>query len=94
LKNKENRLTSQIKFVFELVMALRYLLTLGDRYAPVLRSSKFKEEGKLTPDEFVVAGEQLVHTCGTWVWYGSSIRVDCVSSEGKPQGGWRYCPCS
>eukprot|EP00698_Gefionella_okellyi_P006584 TRINITY_DN15900_c0_g1_i1.p1 TRINITY_DN15900_c0_g1~~TRINITY_DN15900_c0_g1_i1.p1 ORF type:complete len:305 (+),score=80.59 TRINITY_DN15900_c0_g1_i1:35-916(+) len=49
-------------------MALRFLLSLGDKYAPVLRSSKFKEEGQLTPDEFVVAGQQLVHMCGTWSW--------------------------
>ena len=37
--------------------------------APVLRDSKFKESGVLTPEEFIAAGDQLVFRCPTWSWY-------------------------
>jgi ubiquitin-like-conjugating enzyme ATG3 len=30
--------------------------------------SHFYERGTLTPSEFLVAGEQLVHRCPTWQW--------------------------
>ncbi|KAI9321438.1 autophagocytosis associated protein [Dichotomocladium elegans] len=36
--------------------------------APVLKNSKFKETGCLTPEEFVAAGEFLVYKCPTWSW--------------------------
>jgi ubiquitin-like-conjugating enzyme ATG3 len=32
----------------------------------VLKESKFLESGKLTPEEFVLAGDQLTHKCPTW----------------------------
>ncbi|KAL2916029.1 E2-like enzyme [Polyrhizophydium stewartii] len=35
---------------------------------PVLRTSKFKETGVLTPAEFVAAGDFLVFKCPTWAW--------------------------
>lgn len=35
---------------------------------PVLTSSAFLERGVLTPEEFVKAGDQLVHSCRTWSW--------------------------
>ncbi|KAI9498655.1 autophagocytosis associated protein [Zychaea mexicana] len=35
---------------------------------PVLKNSKFKETGCLTPEEFVAAGEFLVYKCPTWSW--------------------------
>ena len=34
----------------------------------VLKESKFLEQGLLTPDEYVLAGDQLVHKCPTWKW--------------------------
>ncbi|CAO3630582.1 unnamed protein product [Cunninghamella echinulata] len=36
--------------------------------APILKNSKFKETGCLTPEEFVAAGEFLVYKCPTWSW--------------------------
>ncbi|KAJ3194303.1 Arabinose-proton symporter (Arabinose transporter) [Irineochytrium annulatum] len=37
---------------------------------PVLKNSKFRETGVLTPDEFVAAGDFLVYKCPTWTWSG------------------------
>lgn len=35
---------------------------------PLLKNSKFKESGVLTPEEFVAAGDFLVYKCPTWSW--------------------------
>jgi len=35
---------------------------------PALSTSKFVEEGVLTPEEFVQAGDLLVYKCPTWTW--------------------------
>jgi len=32
----------------------------------VLKDSKFLIEGVLTPEEFILAGDQLSHKCPTW----------------------------
>ena len=34
----------------------------------MLLSSKFKESGRLTPDEFVAAGDYLCYKFPTWSW--------------------------
>ncbi|KAJ1549189.1 Arabinose-proton symporter (Arabinose transporter), partial [Cladochytrium tenue] len=36
--------------------------------SPVLKDSKFRESGFLTPEEFVLAGDFLVYKCPTWSW--------------------------
>jgi ubiquitin-like-conjugating enzyme ATG3 len=32
----------------------------------VLKESQFLDKGVLTPEEFVLAGDQLTHKCPTW----------------------------
>lgn len=39
-----------------------------DYLAPVLRESKFKEHGRITPEEFVAAGDFLSYKFPTWQW--------------------------
>jgi len=40
---------------------------------PTLRESKFLQEGVLTPDEFVAAGDLLVYKCPTWSWAAGQL---------------------
>ncbi|CDH59141.1 ubiquitin-like-conjugating enzyme atg3 [Lichtheimia corymbifera JMRC:FSU:9682] len=51
--------------------------------APVLKHSKFKETGCLTPEEFIAAGEFLVYKCPTWSWEGglSEKRRDYLPND-------------
>lgn len=44
-----------------------YLRT-ADRVMPTLSESRFADEGVLTPEEFVAAGDLLVFQCKTWSW--------------------------
>jgi len=40
----------------------------ADAFTPLLSQSAFYERGVLTPEEFVLAGDQLIHACKTWEW--------------------------
>ncbi|WFD44972.1 E2-like enzyme [Malassezia psittaci] len=43
-------------------------LAVRDSLTPVLRESKFKEHGRITPEEFVLAGDFLVYKHPSWQW--------------------------
>ncbi len=40
-------------------------------FSSTLKESKFYEEGVLTPDEFIQAGDFLISKCPTWKWCSS-----------------------
>lgn len=46
----------------------RTALSIAEYVVPVLRTSKFRETGVITPGEFIAAGDFLVHHCPTWQW--------------------------
>ncbi|GFR52351.1 hypothetical protein Agub_g14903 [Astrephomene gubernaculifera] len=47
-----------------------FLKSAVETFAPPLSKSQFEEKRVLTPDEFVAAGDYLVHACPTWSWEG------------------------
>lgn len=50
------------------MQAVRFFKNAREYLTPVLQESAFIEKGMLTPEEFVAAGDHLVHTCPTWSW--------------------------
>ena len=46
----------------------------AEKLTPVLKQSKFKETGNITPEEFIVAGDFLIEACGAWKWMPASCK--------------------
>ncbi|CAD6190766.1 unnamed protein product [Caenorhabditis auriculariae] len=70
-------------------------LSVAEKFTPVLKESKFRETGVLTPEEFVTAGDNLVHHCPTWSWARASdpSRVRSFLPENKQYLITRNVPC-
>lgn len=57
--------------------ALNAALNIADQFTPVLKESKFRETGFITPEEFVLAGDFLTGHCPTWQWGSVSNPKAC-----------------
>jgi len=69
-------------------------LNIAEQLTPVLKTSKFRETGVLTPEEFVAAGDHLVSTCPTWSWNaGESDKIKSFLPEGKQFLITKQVPC-
>ncbi len=61
--------------------ALNAALNIADTFTPILKESKFRETGLLTPDEFVAAGDFLTGHCPTWQWASGKVFKDYLPKD-------------
>lgn len=69
-------------------------LRTSDNTFLILQESKFKETGVVTPNEFVIAGDHLVHTCPTWEWAcGDECKTKSYLPKNKQYLITKNVPC-
>ncbi|XP_050529385.1 ubiquitin-like-conjugating enzyme ATG3 [Daktulosphaira vitifoliae] len=70
-------------------------LGVAEYLTPLLKESKFKDTGVVTPQEFIIAGDHLVHTCPTWEWAsGDECKIKSYLPKNKQYLITRNVPCS
>ncbi|PFH53709.1 hypothetical protein AMATHDRAFT_54144 [Amanita thiersii Skay4041] len=68
--------------------------SIRDYLSPVLKESKFKESGCITPEEFVAAGDFLVYKFPVWSWQkGDASKIRDYLPQDKQYLVTRGVPC-
>lgn len=62
--DSENRQPTTLRTIYGIFHSAREYLN------PLLKESKFKETGVLTPEEFIAAGDYICYKFPTWSWSG------------------------